>query len=79
VVPSGFKSVAWYHTHPHHTAIEGKGFSGGDETYSYHVHKVGYVVDTYSRDAYRFTPSVTKYKPNHYCCGIIGDFVAHIP
>jgi hypothetical protein len=77
--PDGFTRVADYHTHPHSDRAEGQGLSAGDEQHAYITNRTGYVADTYSRNVYRFTPGVSTYKPNEYCCGVIGDFVAHIP
>ena len=78
-IPEGFTVVADYHTHPLDDPVFGPGLSGTDEKYSYDHHRTGYEADTLSRNMYRFTPEVSKYKPNEWCCGPIGDFVSHIP
>ena len=78
-LPDGYKGVADYHTHHHIDSAEGSGFSVGDQDHAIFYGRVGYVADTYSRDMFRYTPLVTTWKPNEYCCGSIGDFVAHIP
>ncbi len=78
-VPKGFKEVADYHTHPHNFHAEGEGFSAGDETHANYFHRTVYVADTYSRNLYKFTPGKTEFKPNEYCCGVIGDPMGHIP
>lgn len=77
-VPKGFKEVADYHTHPLSFKAEGQGLSARDEQHAYDF-RTDYEADTYSRNMYRFTPGVSEYKPNEWCCGVIGDFVAHIP
>jgi RHS repeat-associated protein len=78
-IPEGFTGVADYHTHPESFKEEGQGLSGRDEQHAYDYHRTVYEADTYSRNMYRFTPGVSAYKPNEWCCGVIGDFVTHIP
>ena len=78
-IPTGFTAVADYHTHPHSSAAEGEGLSAGDEQHAYDNRRTVYEADTYSRNMYRFAPGVSHYVPNEWCCGAIGDFVAHIP
>lgn len=78
-IPDAFTSVADYHTHPESFKVEGQGLSVGDENFANRYNRTEYEADTYSRNMYRYTPGVSAYKPNEYCCGTIGDFVAHIP
>ena len=78
--PEGFTVAADYHTHHENDTAEGQGLSGRDEQHSYDFHRVSYVADTISRNLYRFNPAdSSQYKPNEWCCGVIGEFVAHIP
>jgi RHS repeat-associated protein len=78
-VPKGYTRVADYHTHPHHDKAEGEGMSIGDQNHADTYHRASYEADTYSRNMYRYVPGVSEAKPNEWCCGVIGDFVAHIP
>lgn len=78
-VPKGFTAVFTYHTHPHSFEAEGQGLSIMDEQWAYNFHMTLYEADTYSRNMYRFTPGKSKFVPNAWCCGVIGDLVTHIP
>ncbi len=74
-IPKGFSKVGDYHTHAHSDRAQGEGLSAGDEQHAYDYHRRVYEADTYSRNMYRFTPGKSEYKPNQWCCGVIGDFV----
>ncbi len=77
-IPNGYTVAADYHTHAHNYEEEGEGLSAGDEQHAYDYNRTVYEADTYSRNLYRFTPGVSQFKQNEWCCGVIGDFVAHI-
>jgi hypothetical protein len=75
-VPAGYLLSADYHTHGHVDVAEGEGFSGGDVRHAGDFKRTGYVVDTISRNLYRFMPGVTAYQG---LAETTGDFVTHIP
>jgi hypothetical protein len=62
-VPSGFTSVADYHTHPHVDAAEGEGPSMGDIQHAIDYKRTGYVMDSVSGRVYRFGPTTPT---DHY-------------
>jgi len=65
-VPSGFTSVADYHTHPHVDAAEGEGPSMGDIQHAIDYKRTGYVMDSVSGRVYRFGPTTPT---DHYPMG----------
>jgi len=65
-VPSGFSSVADYHTHPHVDAAEGEGPSMNDIQRAVDTKRTGYVMDSVSGRVYRYSPTTST---DHYPMG----------